>query len=166
MHSRILFAQYFGSSLQLTPHLHVLVPEGGWDPEANFIPLPPPSAEDVEAVLWRVRRQLAKDFADRVVDWPEDGLEALWAEGIQHRLPLEDEAAPRRPPVASPCWRGSASTPTPTCTPKPPQGPRAPVPLRQPRAARPGREPQGGEANDVETVPRAALGCALTLEVQ
>ena len=24
------FAQYFGSSLQLTPHLHVLVPEGPW----------------------------------------------------------------------------------------------------------------------------------------
>jgi hypothetical protein len=24
----VVFAQYFGSSLQLTPHLHVLVPEG------------------------------------------------------------------------------------------------------------------------------------------
>ena len=38
---------------RLTPHVHVLVPEVGWDAEANFIPLLPPSAEDMEAVLRR-----------------------------------------------------------------------------------------------------------------
>jgi amphi-Trp domain-containing protein len=38
----VVFGQYFGSSLQLRPHLHVLVPEGGWDAEAAFAPLPPP----------------------------------------------------------------------------------------------------------------------------
>jgi hypothetical protein len=92
----VVFAQYFGSSLQLTPHLHVLVPEGIWDGEANLVPLPPPSAEDVEAVLRRLVRQLGKDFADRSVEFPDDGLEALWAEGIQQRLPF-DEGGRRRP---------------------------------------------------------------------
>ena len=92
-----MFAQYFGSSLQLTPHLHVLVPEGGWDAEANFVPLPPPSAEDVEGVLGRTVRQLAKDFADQAVEFPDDGLEALWAEGIQPRLPFDEAEGPRRP---------------------------------------------------------------------
>ena len=93
----VVFAQYFGSSLQLTPHLHVLVPEGGWDAEANFVPLPPPSAEDVEGVLRRTVRQLAKDFADQAVAFPDDALEALWAEGIQRRLPFDEEEAPRHP---------------------------------------------------------------------
>lgn len=61
------------------------------------MPLPPPSVEDVEGVLRRVVRQLSKDFADRAEEFPEDGLEALWAEGIQQRLPLNEEDARRRP---------------------------------------------------------------------
>ena len=40
----VVFAQYFGSSLQLTPHLHVLVPEGGWDAEANALRRRPSAA--------------------------------------------------------------------------------------------------------------------------
>ena len=50
-----------------------------WDAEANFIALPPPSAKDVEGVLRRAVRQLGKDFADRAVEFPDDGLEAMWS---------------------------------------------------------------------------------------
>jgi hypothetical protein len=42
--------------LQLTPHLHVLFPEGRWDAQGGFVPLPPPAAGDWDAVLRRVVR--------------------------------------------------------------------------------------------------------------
>lgn len=83
----VAFTQYFGSALQLTPHLHVLVPEGLWQGE-HFEPLPPPTATEVEAILRRLLKQLAKDFDGLDGGWAEDGLEALWAAGVQHRLPL------------------------------------------------------------------------------
>ncbi|MFN0064080.1 MAG: transposase, partial [Myxococcaceae bacterium] len=92
----VVFLQRFGSALQLTPHLHVLVPEGGWDADGCFHPLPPPTAEDVEAVLSRVLRRLTKSLSHREETWPEDGLEALWAEGVQKRLPFREDEAPRR----------------------------------------------------------------------
>jgi hypothetical protein len=52
--------------------------------------------EDVEAVLGRVVRGVLKDFAELGEEWPEDALEALWKEGAQHRLVLE-EVKPRQP---------------------------------------------------------------------
>ena len=49
------FTQFFGGALQLTPHLHVLLPEGLWD-GSEFVPLPPPAEEDVEAQRPQVGR--------------------------------------------------------------------------------------------------------------
>jgi hypothetical protein len=96
----VAFRQYFGSALQVAPHLHVLVPEGGWMGEGVFVPLPPPSAEQVGVVLGRLVRQLRKDLGGLSEEWPEDGLEVLWAEGVQHRLRLDEgdgeRARPRR----------------------------------------------------------------------
>jgi hypothetical protein len=91
----VAFTQYFGSALQLTPHLHVLVPEGLWAGEA-FVPLPPPDGKEVEGVLARVVRQLGKDFEALEEAWPEDALDALWTEGLQHRVPLTLVESPAR----------------------------------------------------------------------
>ena len=86
----VAFTQYFGSALQLTPHLHVLVPEGLWG-EEGFVSLPPPEPGEVEGILRWVVKQLAKDFAGLEVEWGEDGLEALQQAGIQQRLALVEE---------------------------------------------------------------------------
>jgi hypothetical protein len=83
------FRQSFGSSLQLTPHLHVLVPEGMWTAEGEQVALPPPGVEDVEWVLRRVVRQLEKDFAEVGEAWPEDGLERLCRYGSRGPVALE-----------------------------------------------------------------------------
>jgi hypothetical protein len=71
--------------------LHVLVPEGLWK-EGELVTLSAPAAEEVEAILGRMVKELRKDFRDVEGGWPEDGLEALQAEGVQHRLALEGEA--------------------------------------------------------------------------
>jgi hypothetical protein len=91
----VAFTQYFGGALQLTPHLHLLVPEGLWA-GAAFVPLPPPAPLEVEGILRRVVKLLAKDFEGLEVGWPEDELEALQSAGIQHRLPLADPEQPSR----------------------------------------------------------------------
>jgi hypothetical protein len=90
----VAFTQYFGSALQLTPHLHVLVPEGVWQ-DRSYEALPPPAEEEVGAILVRVVRALRRDFEKLEVPWPEDGLDALWVAGIQHRLPLGEEPLPK-----------------------------------------------------------------------
>jgi hypothetical protein len=91
------FWQYFGSALQVTPHLHVLVPEGVWTDGAQWVEVPAPDAADVERLLRRVVKGLAKDFAEVGESWPEDALDALRREGVQHRLPLEEQPRPQRP---------------------------------------------------------------------
>jgi len=73
----VVFTQWFGSMLQLNPHLHVLVPEAQWRLAEHCEPveLAPPSDDDVAAVLARVLRQAKKDFADLDASWPEDEYE-------------------------------------------------------------------------------------------
>ncbi len=88
----VAFSQLFGSALQLTPHLHVLIPEGLWTGN-SFVPLPPPRAEDVAGVLERLVRQLARDLQALEVPWPEEAVEALQLQAVQHRLPLPEPAA-------------------------------------------------------------------------
>ena len=90
------FLQLFGSALQLTPHLHLLLPEGLWGEDGEWVPLPPPEDDAVEAVLHRLLRQLRATFAALESPWPEDAEELLWAEAAQHRLPLEGDAAPKK----------------------------------------------------------------------
>jgi hypothetical protein len=90
------FLQLFGSALQLTPHLHVLLPEGQWTDDGQWVALPPPDDEAVEAVLHRLLRQLRATFAELEPLWPDDDEAMLWAEGAQHRLGLEGEAPPKK----------------------------------------------------------------------
>ena len=90
------FLQLFGSALQLTPHLHALLPEGLWGDDGEWVPLPPPEDDAVEAVLHRLLRQLRATFAALESRWPEEAEELLWAEAAQHRLPLELDAAPKK----------------------------------------------------------------------
>jgi hypothetical protein len=71
------------------------VAEGVWH-DGLFMELPPPSAEEVEAVLERALAQLLPDFESRGVAWPEDEYEALQAKSAQLRLPLDEEPAPAR----------------------------------------------------------------------
>jgi hypothetical protein len=59
------FRQYFGSALQLTPQVHVLVPEGLWTEDAQWAGLPPPTEADVARIARRVVKRLSKDFARR-----------------------------------------------------------------------------------------------------
>ena len=93
----VAFAQLFGSALQLTPHLHVLVAEGLWSKQ-SFVGLPPPEDAEVRSILERVVRQLARDFEGLEVGWAEDGLEELQAEGAQQRLVLGEVESRRGRP--------------------------------------------------------------------
>jgi hypothetical protein len=97
------FLQLFGSALQLTPHLHLLLPEGLWGDDGDWVPLLPSEDDEVEAVLHRLLRQLRATFAALESRWPEEAEELLWAEAAQHRLPLEGDVAPKKtrsPPPA------------------------------------------------------------------
>jgi hypothetical protein len=77
----------------------VLVAEGVFGPD-GFVELPPPTPEEVEAVLSRMLRRLLP-FFEKVeeVPWPEDGHQALQHDSAQQRLALHlgaEEQAPRR----------------------------------------------------------------------
>ena len=76
----------------------MLFPEGLWDEAGAFVALPAPDAADVEAVLRRVLRQLAKDLEDLESPWPEDDFEGLVAQAAQQRLVAVDEPDTRRRP--------------------------------------------------------------------
>ena len=91
----VCFVQMFGSALQLTPHLHLLVPEGVFA-GGGFMALPPPDQEEVEAVLVRTVERLLPLFADRQPPWPEDDFEVLQAKGAQLKLLLPEEPTPGR----------------------------------------------------------------------
>lgn len=84
----VCFWQWFGSSLQLTPHLHLLVPEALWSDGGLAVELPPPSDSDVAEILHRVLRQAKKDWADLDAAWAEDEYEVLQQRAIQERLAL------------------------------------------------------------------------------
>lgn len=96
----VVFTQWFGSTLQVTPHLHALLPEAVWTADGEVVELPAPDDADVEAILLRVFRQVRKDFADEDVPWPEDEYEALQRASLQHPLPLELPTPSRRRRVA------------------------------------------------------------------
>ena len=82
------FSQWFGSNLQMTPHLHVLVPEAQWRAEGEVVELPPPDDEDVESVLLRLLRQLRAALAEVEGALPEDEYEGLQQEALQGQLQL------------------------------------------------------------------------------
>ena len=90
----VCFWQWFGSALQLTPHLHLLVPEAVWQQDGTVVTLSPPSDEEVTRLLARVLRQAKKDWADLDAAWPEDEYEELQQRAIQERLGFLESPAP------------------------------------------------------------------------
>ena len=92
----VCFWQWFGSSLQLTPHLHLLVPEAVWQEDGTVVPVAPPADEDVARVLARVLRQAKKDWVELEAAWPEDEYEVLQQRAIQERLGFVEEQTPQR----------------------------------------------------------------------
>ena len=90
------FLQLFGGALQLTPHLHLLLPEGLWSERGEWVVLPPPEDEEVEAVLHRLLRQVRALLAEVEEAWPEEDLDVLRAEGAQHRLGFDEEGPPKK----------------------------------------------------------------------
>jgi hypothetical protein len=93
-------AQYFGSRLQLTPHLHVLVPEAVWDEAGRPVQLPRPEEAAMGAVLRRTVRQLARRWLTEEVPWEEDEYRELQQAAVQQPLPLEVPPCARRGLVA------------------------------------------------------------------
>ena len=57
----VCFTQWFGSRLQLTPHLHLLVPQAMWAANGERVELGPPDETAVAAVLKRTLLQARKD---------------------------------------------------------------------------------------------------------
>ena len=104
----VVFTQWFGSMLQLTPHLHVLLAEAQWRTTSlgeqhgsgEVVEVAPPTDDDVAAVLARVLRQAKKDFADLDAAWPEDESEKGQRESLQRPPGLELPPTPRRRRVA------------------------------------------------------------------
>jgi hypothetical protein len=83
--------------VELPPHLHLLAAEGMWS-DGLFAELPPPTPEEVEAVLARALRQLLADFEPREVVWPQDEYEALQAKSPSSSC---RSTTRRRPPDAA-----------------------------------------------------------------
>ena len=85
----VCFTQWFGSRLQLTPHLHVLVPEALWAESGEYVELSGPRDDDVARILHRTLRQARSDWGELSAAWAEDDFEGLQQQAIQARLPLE-----------------------------------------------------------------------------
>ena len=90
----VCFWQWFGSSLQLTPHLHLLVPEALWYEDGEAMHLPPPDEADVVAVLQRTLRQAMRDWENLDAAWAEDEYEGLQQRAIQEKLSLSEALVP------------------------------------------------------------------------
>ena len=95
----VCFGQYFGSRLQLTPHLHCLVPEAMWTATGEVVEVPPPTDDEVVGVLRRVLTLARRDFeaAEAAFGDEEDEYGALQAAAVQRPLALGDGPTRRRP---------------------------------------------------------------------
>ena len=92
----VCFTQWFGSRLQLTPHLHLLVPEAMWGQNGELVELGAPGEAAVAAVLKRTLLQARKDWANATEAFAEDEFEVLQEQAIQEKLPLEMPATRHR----------------------------------------------------------------------
>lgn len=78
----VAMLQFFGSAIQLHPHVHAQIPDGLWVPGSahtmTFAELPPPTDEDVASLTHKIARRLTKNarryLADRQDEWydPDD----------------------------------------------------------------------------------------------
>lgn len=96
----VCFWQWFGSSLQLTPHLHLLVPEALWSPEAEEVSVPPPSDDVVERILQRVLRQAMKSWPEVEEGWAVDDYQELQQRAMELPIDFAQASTPRARRVA------------------------------------------------------------------
>jgi hypothetical protein len=89
----LVFVQFFGSALQLTPHFHVLVPEVVWKRDGETVGVSMPDEAQLQKILERILRQLKKKYGENGVEvgWPEDEGEMQQMEAIQQRLAFSPE---------------------------------------------------------------------------
>ena len=82
----------YGSTLQVTPHFHSLVPDGVFVPReggVRFEELAPPTQGEVERLLRVVRHRVLRLLEKRgalPAQGPEDALQAYQAHSLQQRL--------------------------------------------------------------------------------
>jgi Putative transposase len=87
--------------LQLTPHLHLLVPEALWRADGEVVVVGPPEDDEVQAVLERVLGQAQRDWQAEGNTWADDEYEELQQHALQQqRLALEEGPRHRRRRVA------------------------------------------------------------------
>ncbi len=88
----VSFIQLFGSILQLTPHAHSWIPDGVFahsdEGTLRFHRLPPPTDDDVEALLTRIAARVEALIVDDEVDADDDGDMQLWAQAEASQAPL------------------------------------------------------------------------------
>jgi hypothetical protein len=123
----VTFVQRFGGALNLNVHFHTLVLDGAYrSPEGDralrFHPAPPPTAEELERVLNRVVRGIARAIERRgLCDEPdplteEDPLLAqLLAASVQSRVAMGPRAGQRVLRFGDRATRGCADSPTVVC---------------------------------------------------
>jgi hypothetical protein len=94
----VAFVQLFTGALLLHPHAHVLVPEGVFcGDDSSFALLPPPTDDEVEALLRKVVKKVLKLAHARYPEglpYAADAQAALAAASVQTRLPLGDVEPP------------------------------------------------------------------------
>jgi len=112
----VALLQFFGSALQLHPHIHAQFPDGLWVPgqaqTMTFAELPPPTDEDVAALTHKVARRLTKVarryLAEREDEWHDlDDEQAARDHCLQTAL-----RPPVRPPPLLPLGEPLPSGPT------------------------------------------------------
>jgi hypothetical protein len=99
--------QRFGSFLNLNHHLHILVPDGVFL-DGAFVPLPPPTDDELDALLLTITRRVSRLAKRRGVlehDAPDDALAAVQAAAAQAPLPFPD-------PLLAPSQRKKRHTAT------------------------------------------------------
>jgi hypothetical protein len=90
--------QRFGSTLNLHPHFHSVIPDGVFvrqpDGALAFHPLPPPTDDDVHAVAARIARRVSAALADADADADDPATSDL-AAALQPLLPRVADDPPR-----------------------------------------------------------------------
>ena len=108
----VTFLQRFGGSLNLNPHFHSLLPDGVFiqdpDGQAKFLPLPPPTDEDIQHLTARLAKRLGAIARRRLAEaglqeWDPDRAPLHASAGEALRLPFcqGDHDAPRDKPLCA-----------------------------------------------------------------
>jgi len=86
--------QRFGGAINLNVHFHTLVPDGVFDLQgdgpAHFVTIPPPSDDEVAAILKRFVRRAAKALGGYDEGDPDEALAALQAAEVDRRIRFPD----------------------------------------------------------------------------